>query len=103
MAALSLDWILASHHPNLNAEAKFAPNAFRKLQMSILGPVPTASALRHHRSGATADDIEFEIKGFEIQKLEDDGWVFVYTGGTVVERDLGDGEGLHVDTAAWRR
>jgi uncharacterized protein (AIM24 family) len=33
-----------------------------------------------------------------MQKLEGDGLVFVHAGGVVVERDLGPGEALHVDT-----
>jgi len=33
-----------------------------------------------------------------MQKLEGDGWVFVQMGGTVIERELGPGEELHVDT-----
>ena len=33
-----------------------------------------------------------------MQKLEGDGRVFVHAGGTVVERELGPGEVLHVDT-----
>jgi uncharacterized protein (AIM24 family) len=33
-----------------------------------------------------------------MQKLEGDGMVFVHAGGTVIERKLGAGEQLHVDT-----
>ncbi|MGE4063664.1 MAG: TIGR00266 family protein [Rhodospirillaceae bacterium] len=40
----------------------------------------------------------FGGEGFIMQKLEGDGWVFVQMGGTVVERELGRGEELHVDT-----
>ncbi len=40
----------------------------------------------------------FGGEGFIMQKLEGDGLVFVHAGGTVVERDLKAGEGLHVDT-----
>jgi len=40
----------------------------------------------------------FGGEGFIMQKLEGDGWVFVQMGGTVVERELGAGEQLHVDT-----
>ncbi len=40
----------------------------------------------------------FGGEGFIMQKLEGDGWVFVHAGGTVVERDLKEGEVLHVDT-----
>lgn len=40
----------------------------------------------------------FGGEGFIMQKLEGDGWVFVHAGGTVVERELRDGEVLHVDT-----
>ncbi len=40
----------------------------------------------------------FGGEGFVMQKLEGDGWVFVQMGGTVVERVLGPGEQLHVDT-----
>ncbi len=40
----------------------------------------------------------FGGEGFIMQKLEGDGWVFVQMGGTVVERTLGPGEQLHVDT-----
>ncbi|WP_220149778.1 TIGR00266 family protein [Sphingomonas aracearum] len=40
----------------------------------------------------------FGGEGFVMQKLAGDGWVFVQMGGTVVERDLGPGEQLHVDT-----
>ena len=40
----------------------------------------------------------FGGEGFIMQKLEGDGWVFVQMGGTIVERTLGPGEELHVDT-----
>ena len=40
----------------------------------------------------------FGGEGFIMQKLEGDGWVFVQFGGMVVERELGPGEELHVDT-----
>ena len=40
----------------------------------------------------------FGGEGFIMQKLEGDGWVFIHAGGTVVERELGPGEVLHVDT-----
>ena len=40
----------------------------------------------------------FGGEGFIMQKLEGDGWIFVQMGGTVVERELGAGEELHVDT-----
>lgn len=40
----------------------------------------------------------FGGEGFIMQKLEGDGMVFVHAGGTIVERQLGPGEVLHVDT-----
>jgi len=40
----------------------------------------------------------FGGEGFIMQRLEGDGWVFVQMGGTLVERTLGPGEELHVDT-----
>ncbi|MBW1721449.1 MAG: TIGR00266 family protein [Deltaproteobacteria bacterium] len=40
----------------------------------------------------------FGGEGFIMQKLEGDGLVFLHAGGTVVERTLGAGEVLHVDT-----
>ncbi|MGF1463748.1 MAG: TIGR00266 family protein [Maricaulaceae bacterium] len=40
----------------------------------------------------------FGGEGFIMQSLKGDGWVFVQMGGTVVARDLGPGEELHVDT-----
>jgi uncharacterized protein (TIGR00266 family) len=40
----------------------------------------------------------FGGEGFIMQKLEGDGMVFVHAGGTVVERELGPGEIVHVDT-----
>ncbi|UXA70828.1 TIGR00266 family protein [Xanthomonas prunicola] len=40
----------------------------------------------------------FGGEGFIMQKLEGDGWVFVHAGGTVVERELGPGERIDVDT-----
>jgi uncharacterized protein (TIGR00266 family) len=40
----------------------------------------------------------FGGEGFIMQKLDGDGMVFMHAGGTVVERTLGDGEVLHVDT-----
>ncbi len=40
----------------------------------------------------------FGGEGFIMEKLEGDGLVFVHAGGTVVERTLGPGEVLHVDT-----
>ncbi|HYZ48860.1 MAG TPA: TIGR00266 family protein [Sphingomonas sp.] len=40
----------------------------------------------------------FGGEGFIMQRLQGDGWVFVQMGGTVVERTLGPGQQLHVDT-----
>lgn len=40
----------------------------------------------------------FGGEGFIMQKLEGDGLVFVHAGGTVVERQLGAGERIDVDT-----
>ena len=40
----------------------------------------------------------FGGEGFIMQKLDGDGMVFMHAGGTVVERVLGAGEVLHVDT-----
>jgi uncharacterized protein (TIGR00266 family) len=40
----------------------------------------------------------FGGEGFILQKLEGDGMVFVHVGGTLMERTLGPGEELHVDT-----
>jgi uncharacterized protein (TIGR00266 family) len=40
----------------------------------------------------------FGGEGFIMQKLEGDGYVFVHVGGCVIERELADGEELHVDT-----
>ena len=40
----------------------------------------------------------FGGEGFIMQKLEGEGLVFVHAGGMVVERELGSGETLHVDT-----
>jgi uncharacterized protein (TIGR00266 family) len=40
----------------------------------------------------------FGGEGFIMQKLDGDGMVFIHAGGTVVERTLGAGEVLHVDT-----
>jgi uncharacterized protein (TIGR00266 family) len=40
----------------------------------------------------------FGGEGFIMQKLEGDGWVFVHMGGTLMKRELGPGETLHVDT-----
>ncbi|MGD2057893.1 MAG: TIGR00266 family protein [Anaerolineales bacterium] len=58
-----------------------------------------------------ADGIEIEIaftkklgaglfggEGFILQRLQGDGMVFVHAGGTIIERDLSDGEYLRVDT-----
>ncbi len=40
----------------------------------------------------------FGGEGFVMQKLEGDGMVFMHAGGTVMDRELGAGETLHVDT-----
>jgi uncharacterized protein (TIGR00266 family) len=40
----------------------------------------------------------FGGEGFVMQRLEGDGMVFVHAGGTVIERELKEGEILHVDT-----
>lgn len=40
----------------------------------------------------------FGGEGFIMQSLEGDGWAFIHAGGTLVERELADGEILHVDT-----
>ena len=40
----------------------------------------------------------FGGEGFIMQKLQGDGWAFVHGGGCIIERELGPGEELHVDT-----
>ena len=40
----------------------------------------------------------FGGEGFIMQKLEGDGWAFIHGGGCIIERELGPGEELHVDT-----
>ncbi len=40
----------------------------------------------------------FGGEGFIMQRLDGDGWVFVQMGGMVIERELGPGEQIHVDT-----
>ena len=40
----------------------------------------------------------FGGEGSIMQRLDGDGWAFIYVGGTVVERKLAEGEELHVDT-----
>lgn len=40
----------------------------------------------------------FGGEGFIMQKLEGDGWAFVHSCGTIIERDLQPGEVLRVDT-----
>jgi len=40
----------------------------------------------------------FGGEGFILQRLTGDGMVFVHAGGTVIEKDLGPGESLRVDT-----
>lgn len=40
----------------------------------------------------------FGGEGFILQKLEGDGMAFMHAGGTLIERDLSDGETLRVDT-----
>lgn len=40
----------------------------------------------------------FGGEGFIMQKLEGDGFCFIHMGGTIVERELKEGEILHVDT-----
>src|SRR5436190_489253 len=40
----------------------------------------------------------FGGEGFIMQRLQGDGWTFVHAGGTLMERDLGPGEMLRVDT-----
>jgi uncharacterized protein (TIGR00266 family) len=40
----------------------------------------------------------FGGEGFIMQKLEGDGMTFVHAGGTIVEKQLGPGESLNVDT-----
>lgn len=40
----------------------------------------------------------FGGEGFILQRLVGDGWAFVHAGGTIIQRDLQDGELLRVDT-----
>ncbi len=40
----------------------------------------------------------FGGEGFILQRLRGDGWAFVHAGGTILERVLGPGEALRVDT-----
>jgi uncharacterized protein (TIGR00266 family) len=40
----------------------------------------------------------FGGEGFILQRLEGDGMAFVHAGGTILERELADGESLRVDT-----
>jgi uncharacterized protein (TIGR00266 family) len=40
----------------------------------------------------------FGGEGFIMQRLQGDGWAFVHAGGTIIQKDLGMGEVLRVDT-----
>ncbi len=40
----------------------------------------------------------FGGEGFIMQRLQGDGWAFIHAGGTLVQRDLGPGELVRVDT-----
>lgn len=40
----------------------------------------------------------FGGEGFIMQRLEGQGWAFIHMGGAIVERELGRGERIHVDT-----
>jgi uncharacterized protein (TIGR00266 family) len=40
----------------------------------------------------------FGGEGFIMQRLQGDGWTFIHAGGALMERDLGPGETLRVDT-----
>src|SRR3954463_14802272 len=40
----------------------------------------------------------FGGEGFIMERLQGDGWAFVHAGGTLMQRDLGPGEVLRVDT-----
>lgn len=40
----------------------------------------------------------FGGEGFIMERLQGDGWAFIHAGGTLMERDLGPGEMLRVDT-----
>ncbi len=40
----------------------------------------------------------FGGEGFIMQRLQGDGWAFIHAGGTLLQRDLGPGERLRVDT-----
>ncbi len=40
----------------------------------------------------------FGGEGFIMQRLQGDGWAFIHAGGTLMQRDLGPGEMLRVDT-----
>ncbi|MCC7377168.1 MAG: TIGR00266 family protein [Verrucomicrobiales bacterium] len=40
----------------------------------------------------------FGGEGFIMQRLQGDGWAFVHAGGTLIQRDLGPGETIRVDT-----
>jgi uncharacterized protein (TIGR00266 family) len=40
----------------------------------------------------------FGGEGFIMQRLQGDGWAFMHAGGTLMERELGPGETLRVDT-----
>lgn len=40
----------------------------------------------------------FGGEGFIMQRLDGDGWCFVHAGGTIIEKELSDGETMRVDT-----
>jgi uncharacterized protein (TIGR00266 family) len=40
----------------------------------------------------------FGGEGFIMQRLQGDGWAFIHAGGTLLQRDLGPGETIRVDT-----
>src|SRR5204862_554224 len=40
----------------------------------------------------------FGGEGFIMERLQGDGWAFIHAGGTLMQRDLGAGETLRVDT-----
>jgi uncharacterized protein (AIM24 family) len=64
------------------------------------GQLPGRRARRADRRAVPAQDHDRPVRrrGFIMQKLEGDGWVFIHAGGCVVERELAAGERLDVDT-----
>ncbi|MHA6287349.1 AIM24 family protein [Maricaulis sp. CAU 1757] len=88
-AAPNIGTLLAVHLPDIGGELICQRDSF---MVAARGVTIDIAVQKRIMTGL------FGGEGFVMQRLKGDGWTFIHAGGTLVERELGEGEELHIDT-----